>query len=639
MKFIEGVSDYICKNEATYREYLKHPITKGIIASGALLAVKQLYTFYKNIVPNNTILELDLSKDFEIVHSEPTPIEKLFESKIIYFRSLIEGIEKGADDRKIKAIIVRFGSEHKNLSLTNIQEFRNAISYFKSKGKRTVFYADTFGEFGYGISLYYLASVFDDVYMAPCGDLNMINVNHEAFFLRKTLEKLGCLPEVFTRKEYKSALNILTEEKMTEKEKESLSSLLKNIYEQMARDIAKDRKLSKEEVDRLFETGPFSSEQALTKKLVDATLYCDEVYTSTYEKLRDQHSMVKDFKLLFIKKYNQMTAKMYSKKNKHMLALINCEGAIGTGVSKNRLNGGPTIGSESVSLAIRAATLDKHVKGIILQIDSPGGSYIGSDLIHHEVERAKKAGKKVIVSMGTYCASGGYFFACNADKIVAYPSTLTGSIGVLVGKVNTHDMWSKIGVTFDRVPLNPDGATENSTLFSAVHSYNDTQRAAINASLDFIYEDFTSKVADGRRLTREQVEEIARGRVWTGEQALNIGLVDKLGGFRETVEVAKEVCGIPQHVKPYIVQFPKFGLLQQVLSPPPSNSDDINRRGFPAEVTATGISPLQKFSIFTSFISSPQVSSFVKIAKNLLTGVYSSNQTLSINQNLNNNIL
>ncbi|KAK5583051.1 hypothetical protein RB653_004641 [Dictyostelium firmibasis] len=613
----------------------QHPMLRSFLISTGFIVTSKLIKLIKNRIKNNTILEIDFTNTIDSSDVDISPIEKLLDPNIISFRSLLDAIEKGANDKKVIGLVVRLSGDN-HFSLANIQEFRNAVSYFKSKGKRTVAFTDSFCEAGSGIGRYYMASVFHDIYMAPSGTLNLINTQYDFAFIKKTLEKLNIVPDAITRKEYKNALNGLINEKLTEPEKESMNAIFKSLYEQIIEDIAKDRSLTKERVNELFESGPFSSDKALVNKLVDSTLYSDEVYTTTYEKLDTTKSKAN---LLYAHKYNTKTKPLYGKKigrSQGIIALINAEGTIHQGTNNNKYNGGPSIGSDSLVLAIRSATLDKDVKAIVLRVNSGGGSYIASDMVHHEIEASKKAGKKIVISMGTYCASGGYFLACNADKIVALGATLTGSIGVLTAKFNLKGLWEeKAHVKFDALHLNPDGATDNSTYFSSLHNYSEKQLAEVNSYMDFIYEDFTSKVSKGRRLTRDQVEEVARGRVWTGAQAFKLSLVDKIGGLKEAIEVAKELVGIASNVQPHVVVYPKESVLSQLMGSSANNSQDLERRGTPAQVSIThsvGISTsiYSKFTSLTKLILLPNNS--VSSIFNTIINNQTNSNTLSMNQ-------
>ncbi|EGC36190.1 hypothetical protein DICPUDRAFT_78124 [Dictyostelium purpureum] len=611
----------------------QRPLLRWFLLSAGFFTLKKIGKIIKNRVKNNTILEIDFTQNIDTSDVGMNPIEKIFEPNTITFKDILESLEKASTDKKIIGLIVKLGGENQ-LSLSNIQEFRNAVQAFKKSGKRAVVFTDSFTEVGSGIARYYLASAFTDVYMSPAGTVNLINSQYDFAFVKGTLEKLGVVPDALTRKEYKSALNSLINEKLTEAEKESMNAIFKSLYDQIILDISKDRGLTVDQVNGLFETGPFSADKALVNKLIDATLYSDEVYTTTYEKL---NIAKENANLLFAHKYNQKSPRLYSKKNKNLIALINCEGTIHQGAGKTKFNGGPSIGSDSLVLAIRSAVQDKDVKAIILRVNSGGGSYIASDLVHHEIEAAKKAGKKIVVSMGTYCASGGYFIACNADKIIALGATLTGSIGVLTAKFNLQPMWKKIGVTFDDLRLNPDGTKDNATYFSSLHNYNEKQLSDVNNYLDFIYEDFTSKVSKGRRLTRDQVEEIARGRVWTGSQALDNGLVDKIGGIKEAIEAAKELCSMPSTSTPYVVTYPKENIVQALLSQP-NSSRDLEKRGLPVQSSISLSSIGVVTSIFTKFTSLSKLVLGLPQTKSIVSNLQTtSDLSMDINQTVVSN--
>ncbi|EGG22009.1 hypothetical protein DFA_01898 [Cavenderia fasciculata] len=544
---------------------------------------------YKSITPANAILELDFDL-LEVVTTRPNKIEQLFHPNTIYFYDIINYINHASGDAKVKALICRL-SDKAHLSLAMIQELRQAILNFRAKGKHTVVYSESFGELSNSIGSYYLATAFNEIYIPQCGAVGLVSFSSDQSFIKKTLDKLGITAEFFKRKEYKSAADPLTEEKLTDSNRESLTALLGDILNQMYQGIAKERNLGMDQLLNIISNGPYSSNKAVELNLVNGTKYLNETYEHLKKKMEEDHK--KKPTLLYLTKYMSTKPHPYSQKSKHQFALINLEGAIYRGQSTDPMHGGPSIGSETVSLALRAATLDKNIKAIVLVVNSPGGSYIASDLIHHEIELAKKAGKKVVVHMGQFAASGGYFIACNADRIVALPGTITGSIGVLAGKFNTKPMWEKIGVTYDMINLNNNdkhGDNDNSTFYSALHPYNKVQRDAMNDFLDYIYGDFTSKVAAGRTLTAAQVEDVARGRVWTGNQALDRKLVDKIGSLNDAINEAKTLCGLKETDKLQIVEFPKESLLKKLLSSgSPYNSEEANKKGSNnAETSAAG---------------------------------------------------
>jgi protease-4 len=327
-------------------------------------------------------------------------------------------------------------------------------------------------------------------------------------------------------------------------------------FQQIVTGIAEARKLTPEKVQTLVNQGPFSAKRALEAKLIDGLLYRDEMETKVKEKGRRpvtnaaEEKTAEELKVLDLLTYIKRTDGLYETGD--TIALIYGVGAVERGKEQfNPLSGGSTMGSETVSAAFRAAVEDKDVKAILFRVDSPGGSYIASDTIWRETLRAKQAGKPVIVSMGNLAGSGGYFVAMAADKIVAQPGTITGSIGVFAGKMVTAGFWDKVGLAWDEVHT-----SDNATMWSSTQDYTPAQWAQLQETLDHIYDDFTTKAAEGRRLPKEKILEIAKGRVWTGEDAKVLGLVDELGGFPTALRLAKEAAGIAADAPIQLRMFP-----------------------------------------------------------------------------------
>ncbi|GAM28666.1 hypothetical protein SAMD00019534_118420 [Acytostelium subglobosum LB1] len=615
----------------------RYPFTTAQIGlyAFALIAGK-LVKLYKSIIPNNTIIEIDLA-NATLVTKAPSQIDQILEPNSVYYRDIIDGLRKAADDPKIIGLIFRLGNTN-TLNLAALQELRRVVHYFRSKGKSTAVFTDTFGEFAAAPALYYFASAFENVYLSPCGAVNIINLRLDHPFLKKMLDKVGTKTEFIKRKDFKSAANIFTEESFTEADRESTTSLVEDLIGVMIEAIAKDRGMSVDHIRELFGSGPFSAETALKIKLVDGLYYVNEAYDQFKDRIKSSNPKIKKTpNMIYLPKYLSLCGKLNTKSRKNKIAFIEVEGQIHCGKSLSKMNGGPTIGSESLRLAIRAATLDKSIKCIIIRVDSPGGSYVASCIVWNEIERAKKAGKKVIVSMGSVAASGGYFIACNADKILAEEGTITGSIGVLVGKINYKQTVEKIGVTFDAIRINANendsDDKDNSSLFSSLHDYNQMQRDFVNQELDVIYEDFTKKVSEGRKLTRDEVEASAQGRVWTGKQALERKLVDKIGGMHEAIELAKEACSIPKEENVQLVSFPKENLIEMLLSSSqPYNSEETDKKGVPVGINTNlcmGVSNVSK--VVTTLRSLGILDSLFQVAASRLPN----NLVSAVNMELN----
>jgi len=501
-------------------------------------------------IADKTVLEIDFEKGLE----EYTPtdsVASLVSEKKPTVREIILTIQEAAVDDRVSGIVARTGSA--SLGLATVQEMRDAILAFRSKGKPAVAYAETFGEFGPGNSAYYLATAFDEIYLQPSGDLGLTGIIYSTPFIKETLEKLKIVPRIARREDYKTAVNTFTESEFTPAQRESLTAIMESCFKQIQDGIAEARGLSADQVKVLIDRGPFSSNEALAAKLVDALLYRDEVYAS----IRKQVGPAVEF--MPIRDYWLRIDK--DRGDKPLIAMIYGVGSIHRGKSKfSRLSGGVSMGSDTITKAFRAASEDSKVKAILFRIDSPGGSYVASDTIWREITRAKKAGKPVIVSMGDVAASGGYFVAMAADKIVAQPSTLTGSIGVFAGKAVTTEFWKKLGVTWDQVH-----SSAHSTIWSTTEDYTPQEWEILQRWLDRIYQDFTSKVASSRGLPLEQVLTIAQGRVWTGETAKAFGLVDELGGISKALQVARELAKIPADAEIELQMYPKTKSLLEVI--------------------------------------------------------------------------
>jgi len=492
-------------------------------------------------VPQRTILEANLETAL-MEYVPEDPVAKALFGERPSLRDVVDALERAGGDQRVVGVLARLGAAP--LGMGQVQELREAVQRFRQRRKFAVAFAETFGEFGPGGNGYYLASAFDEIWMQPSGDIGLTGVLAESFFLRGTLDKLGITPRMDHRYEYKNAMNIFTEKKFTPAHREATARVVQSWAAQQVRGIAEGRKLSQEQVRALVNRGPLLGREALEGKLVDGLAYWQEVY----DKAKQRGG--RDAKMLSLGKYLQRAGRPHGKGK--TIALIYGVGGVQRGKSGfDPVFGEVAMGSDTVAGAFRAAVRDKDVKAILFRIDSPGGSYVASDTIWQETVRARKAGKPVIASMGDLAGSGGYFVAMAADKIVAQPGTITGSIGVLGGKMLTTGFWQKLGISWDEVH---EGT--NATFWSGTSDYTPAQWARFQAWLDRVYEDFTSKVAEGRRLPKQRVLEIAKGRIWTGEDAKGLGLVDELGGFETALKLAKQAAGIPEKEEVRLKLFP-----------------------------------------------------------------------------------
>jgi protease-4 len=443
----------------------------------------------------------------------------------------------------VAGLVARLGAAP--MGLAKVQEIRDAVRNFRAHKKFAIAFAETFGEVGPGNGAYYLACAFDQIWLQPAGDINLTGLYMESTFYRGGLEKLGVVPRMDHRYEYKNAMNVFTEKKYTAAHREAVEKVMNSWFSQIVRGISQSRGIPEDQVRALVDRGPFLGQEAVDAKLVDGLAYRDEVYSRVKKRAGE------GARLLYLGKYLERAGRPHQ--SGQTIALIYGAGGVQRGKSSfDPVFGSSTMGSDTVTAAFRAAIENPSVKAILFRVDSPGGSYVASDAIWRETVRARKAGKPVIVSMGDVAGSGGYFVAMAADKIVAQPGTITGSIGVLGGKMITSGAWDKLGISFDEAH-----AGKNATMWSSTSDYTPAEWARFQAWLDRVYSDFTSKVADGRRLPKARVLEIAKGRIWSGEDAKPLGLVDELGGFPTALALAKSAAHIPASDDVRLELFPK----------------------------------------------------------------------------------
>ncbi|MDX6338393.1 MAG: protease, partial [Streptosporangiaceae bacterium] len=439
------------------------------------------------------ILELDLTEG--IAEEPPSdPLSALTTMRRARLADLLDGLRRAGSDDRVRALVVKVGG--RPIGLAQVQELHAAIREFGGSGKLTVAWAETFGDFSPGNVPYYLATAFDRIYLQPSGDLGLTGIAVQNWFYRGALDKLGVEVEVGARGEYKSAAERLTERGFSQPAREALQRVAASIVEQLTGAIAQRLEITPADARALIDRGPFVAGEALDARLVDALGYRDEVYAAVREEAGP------DAYLLYLGRYQrartlaERARKLPGTGTEDAVALIYASGPIRRGRTTRSPMGGSSMGSDTVSGALRGAVADRRVKGIVLRVNSPGGSYVASDTIWREVVRAREAGKPVVVSMSEVAASGGYFIAMAADTIVAQPGTITGSIGVISAK-------PVLGQALDRAGVNTDSVTEgaHADMFTTSRPYSDEEWEKINSWLDRIYADFTGKVADGRGMT------------------------------------------------------------------------------------------------------------------------------------------
>lgn len=457
------------------------------------------------------------------------------------YLTLLRRLKTAAHDPQVRGILVRVRDTP--FSFAQIQEVRNLLLDARDGRKSVVVYVD--GEASN--ATYLLASVADRVYLHPAGGVDLVGLSAELQFYKGALDLVGVQAQYRKRAEFKSAPEQWTNTQSSDPAREEMDALLDDLSSELEQGIANGRGKSVEEVRALIDGGPWTAKEALENGLVDGLMYPDEV--------EDQLDTVLDQRGLFVDSAYEELPDQSGWEPQRAVGVIVVDGAISEGESSSGgfLSGGST-GSDTVVRALDQARNTGAIKAVVLRVDSPGGSAFASDEIWRAVQRLKDQGKPVVVSMGGYAASGGYYVAANATAIYAMPSTVTGSIGVYGGKYNLEGLYEKLHVeteSFDR--------GRNASMYSMSKPFDDIQLAALDRMIGETYSQFKGKVAAGRHLSDEQVEEVARGRVWSGKAASERGLVDAYGGLYDAVERARKEANI-QNGSPYtVVEFDPWG--------------------------------------------------------------------------------
>ena len=477
---------------------------------------------------NNSVIELNLEHikdDYAGKYKDPW-MSILSDGEKVGLTDIINAVEIAKTDENIKGISIL--NEESELGMAQRKSLRDALEDFKKSGKFVMAYANSYTQ-----KEYYLNSVANTIYLNPVGDFDFKGLSAEIMFFKDLQDKTGVKMEVIRHGKYKSAVEPFLENKMSDANREQTLALLNSVWNSITTDISKSRNIS---VTKLNEIAngllARTPEMAKAEKLVDIIAY-EDVY---HDAIKSALKVEKD------KDYNKIDILDYTRKQittsedsdtKDKIAVIYAQGEIKSG--EGDVN---TIGEGSMRRSLIEARKDKNVKAIVLRIDSPGGNALTSDLIWREIEIAKKV-KPVVVSMGNYAASGGYYIACNANKIFAENNTITGSIGVFGILPNFSPLATKIGLHTEQVKTN-----ENAADYSPFLPIDEKFKAITLESVEHVYKTFVSRVAQGRKMSFAQVDSIAQGRVWTGSDAIKIGLVDKIGGLDDAIKEAANLSKI-----------------------------------------------------------------------------------------------
>ncbi|WP_338378436.1 signal peptide peptidase SppA [uncultured Flavobacterium sp.] len=477
----------------------------------------------------NSVIELDLS-EISLDYNgkfEPSPFEALLEQKSkASVSEVIDAIEAAKKDKDIEGISIL--KNESSLGLAQSKAIRNKLNEFKKTGKFVYAYSDVLSQ-----KDYYLNSVADQIYLNPVGELDFKGLSSEVLYLKDLQEKSGVKFEVIRHGKYKSAVEPFLAQEMSPENREQMTVLLQSIWETIVTDIATSRKVDVSTLNNIADNlGARTPQMALAAKMIDKIGYEDEYHDLIRKKLK-----VKDDE-----EYNSISISDYADLADSPSTNFTADNTIAVIYAQGEIQGGEgsvnIIGEGSINRSLKEAREDDDVKAIVLRVDSPGGSALTSELIWREIELTKKV-KPVVVSMGNLAASGGYYISCNSDYIFAEPSTITGSIGVFGMLPNMTELSKNIGINAEQVKTH-----KNSNGYSVFEPIDENFKAVVLESIEDVYGTFLQRVADGRKMTTEQVDAIAQGRVWTGTDAIKNGLVDKIGSLNDAIKYAATLAKV-----------------------------------------------------------------------------------------------
>jgi len=529
-------------------------------------ALRRIDTARHHGVPKGVILEFDVQS----VPPETAGFDPLTfitgGGRPMLLRDAVAAIHRAAEDDRVAGLIARV--QVSAAPAAPVQELREAIAAF-TRRKPSLAWAETYP----GTLSYYLASAFGEVWMQPSGTVGLVGFATNALFLRDALDKAGIQAQFVARGEYKSAANLFTQDHYTDAHREADSRLIESLHTQVWQAIAESRGIEASAVDELANRAPLLRDDAVTGHLVDRIGFRDEAYSRIAElggvegfslETGDADSGESAPPRLYLSRYAQtrkggppVPMPSLPGRKKPTIAVVTVAGPIVSGRGGPQLSpfGRLSAGGDTVAAALRQAGAADHVAAVVLRVDSPGGSVTGSETIWREVSRLRHKGKPVVASMGAVAASGGYYVSMGADTIVANPATITGSIGVVTGKLIARELKERLGVGSDSVRTN-----DNADAWSLNAPFTEQQQAMVEAEADLFYTDFVHRVAEARSMSVEAVDAVARGRVWTGADALERGLVDELGGLRTAVRRAKVLAGLDVDADVNLVGLPGSSL-------------------------------------------------------------------------------
>ncbi len=531
-------------------------IVAAILISAAGLVMMAVFVGREPQITDHSTLVLKIGGDLQ--ETEPGGVlRQIFESQPTV-RSLVEALRKAKVDRRISSVIIR--PTGAAALWGKVQEVRDAITDFRASGKPIIAYLEYGGE-----QEFYLATACDKVFLMPAASLDLTGVASYELFLRGMLDKVGAYPDTLHIGQYKTASNTFTERTYTSAHLEMAQSLNADMYEQLVHGLAEGRQKSEEEIRALIDHGPFLPEDAVRAGLVDDVAYEDELDDKVTLAPGTPH-------MLSEPDYRRVSPASLGLNRGPRMALIYVTGMIASGQSSYDSPSGQVVGSDTLIDYLRKARADESIKAIVLRVDSPGGSAIASDVIWREV-MLTRAVKPVIASMSDVAASGGYYIAMPAHVIVAEPATLTGSIGVVMLKFVIDGTLKKLGINMERVT-----SGRYADLYSPVRAFTPEERAKVREQMQATYDTFVEKAAEGRHTTPERIDAVGQGRVWTGRQAKEIGLVDELGGLARAIAVARQRAKLPEDSEVELVVYPGRKSIYEIVRNPFGGGDTAAER-------------------------------------------------------------
>jgi protease-4 len=529
-------------------------IVVGLILA-ALIGIAVIVAAFRHNEPtiaDNSVLNLRVAGSMPD-YVPYDPLRKFFGGSDQSLTNLILQFKKAKVDKRIKVIILDINMSGAGWGKS--EEIRDAIADFRSSGKPVYAYLE------YGMNKeFYIATACDKIYLAPPGELFINGLAADVMFFRGSLDKLGIYPDIFQIGKYKSAGDMFTRKDMSDAHREFMNSLLDDLFNRYVDAIAKGRGKTSDQMRAIIDDAPYGALKAKDAGLIDGVGYRDELEKELKTKLG--YKVSDPLRIVKGSDYSEVEPESLGLNEGEKIAVIYATGNIGSGQSENSPRGSQSIGSDTLSKAINDAREDKTIKAIVIRVDSPGGSGLASDIIWHAVEAAKQK-KPVVISMSDVAASGGYYISASANKIIAQPSTITGSIGVVAGKPVMRGFFDWLGLSNEYLLRG-----KNAGMFRETEKFSDDERAKFE---DWIkttyYNDFVPKVARGRNKDAAYIDSIGQGRVWTGAQGQERGLVDEFGGLDRAIEVAKDLAKLPRDkgVHRVILPYPRT-FLQELLS-------------------------------------------------------------------------